>query len=255
MSPDGELPLQAQPSSASPALLGLKSWDCAPAADYGNKADVKASASKSGPIQVAIVEDDPHIRASLAGLVGRDPKLRLTASFRDAETALKEIPQHPPQVVLMDINLPKMNGVECVRQLKALLPAVQFVMLTVYEDSDSLFNSLRAGASGYLLKRSASTRLAEAIHEVHKGGSPITPQIARRVVQHFQQIQAPAEPGDELSPHQRAFLEQLAQGYRYKEIADNLGISMDTVRNYVRRIYEKLHVHSRTEAVVKYLKR
>src|SRR5207237_10202377 len=132
---------------------------------------------KSPRINVAIVEDDAHIRASLAGLIDRDHSLRLAGSYADGETALRQIPLAPPDVVLVDINLPGANGVECVRQLKTVLPAVQFMMLSVYEDSESLFNSLRAGASGYLLKRAVSTRLSEAIHEVHQGGSPITPEI------------------------------------------------------------------------------
>ena len=136
-------------------------------------------------IKVAIVDDDEGIRASLATLIRRAPALRLTGDYPDAETALKEIPNRPPDVVLMDINLPGMKGVECVRQLKIILPKAQILMLTVYEDSDSLFNSLKAGASGYLLKRTASARLLEAIHDVHGGGSPMTPQLARRVVQFF----------------------------------------------------------------------
>jgi DNA-binding NarL/FixJ family response regulator len=205
------------------------------------------------PIKVAVVDDDEEIRSSLATLIRRAPSLRLAGDYADAESALKAIPQRPPDVVLMDINLPGMNGVECVRHLKASAPGVQVLMLTVYEDSDSLFNSLKAGASGYLLKRTASSRLLEAIRDVHAGGSPMTPQLARRVVQHFSQ---PSE-GDpsmaRLTPGEREFLSQLANGYAYKEIADRMNISIDTVRSYVRTVYEKLHVHSRTEAVVKYL--
>src|ERR1700756_2455310 len=144
-----------------------------------------ASQNESMHIKVAVVEDDEGIRTSLAGLIRRAPDLRWAGDYPDAESALKEIPRRPPDVVLMDINLPGMNGVECVRQLKGSLPAVQFLMLTVYEDSDSLFNSFKAGASGYLLKRTASARLLEAISDVHAGGSPMTPQLARRVVQHF----------------------------------------------------------------------
>src|SRR5436189_1795596 len=136
-------------------------------------------------IKVAIVDDDEGIRASIAALIRKAPSLRLTGDYADGESALKQIPQNPPDVVLMDINLPGTKGVECVRQLKAALPKVQFLMLTVYEDSDSLFNSLKAGASGYLLKRTASDRLLEAIHDVYAGGSPMTPQLARRVVQFF----------------------------------------------------------------------
>ena len=208
------------------------------------------------PIKVAIVEDDEDIRASLATLIRRAPDLRLSGDYPDAETALKEIPNRPPDGVLMDINLPGMKGVECVRRLKTGMPAIQVLMLTVYEDSDSLFNSLKAGASGYLLKRTGFARLLEAIHDVHAGGSPMTPQLARRVVQYFSR---PAEdssssPVARLTPGEREFLDQLANGYAYKEIADRMKISIDTVRSYVRAVYEKLHVHSRTEAVVKYLR-
>ena len=205
------------------------------------------------PIKVALVEDDEGIRSSLASLIRRAPALRLAGDYPDAETALKEIPRRPPDVVLMDINLPGLNGVECVRQLKASVPAVQFLMLTVYEDSESLFNSFKAGASGYLLKRTASARLLEAIRDVYAGGSPMTPQLARRVVQFFSRP-APGDSVSHLTPGEKEFLDQLANGYAYKEIADRMKISIDTVRSYVRTVYEKLHVHSRTEAVVKYLR-
>ena len=205
-------------------------------------------------IKVAIVDDDEDIRTSLAALIERAPDLKFAGDYPNAETALKEIPLHPPDVVLMDINLPGMKGVECVRQLKAALPGVQFLMLTVYEDSDSLFNSLKAGASGYLLKRTASARLLEAIHDVHAGGSPMTPQLARRVVRFFSKPAEGASPTPNLTPGETEFLDQLAKGYAYKEIADRMKISIDTVRSYVRTVYEKLHVHSRTEAVVKHLR-
>ena len=206
-------------------------------------------------IKVAIVDDDEGIRTSLAALIRRAPNFKLAGDYANAETALKEIPRHPPDVVLMDINLPGMKGVECVRQLKAALPEVQFLMLTVYEDSDSLFNSLKAGASGYLLKRTASARLLEAIRDVHSGGSPMTPQLARRVVQFFTRPAAGASSSlSGLTPGEKEFLDQLSNGYSYKEIADRMKISIDTVRSYVRTVYEKLHVHSRTEAVVKYLR-
>jgi DNA-binding NarL/FixJ family response regulator len=205
-------------------------------------------------IKVAIVDDDEGIRASLATLIRRSPSLRLTGDYPDAETAVKEIPKRPPDVVLMDINLPGIKGVECVRQLKAEVPGVQFLMLTVYEDSDSLFNSLKAGASGYLLKRTASARLLDAIRDVHTGGSPMTPQLARRVVQFFSKPSETDASVSRLTPGEKEFLAQLANGYAYKEIADRMNISIDTVRSYVRTVYEKLHVHSRTEAVVKYLR-
>lgn len=208
-------------------------------------------------IKISIVDDNEGIRSSLATLIRRAPTLKLLGEYADAETALKEIPTKIPDVVLMDINLPGMNGVECVRQLKAALPKLQVLMLTVYEDSDSLFNSFKAGASGYLLKRTASARLLEAIHEVNTGGSPMTPQLARRVVQFFSVPPAVKEDAEvaRLTPGEREFLDQLANGYAYKEIADRMKISIDTVRSYVRTVYEKLHVHSRTEAVVKYLRR
>jgi len=205
-------------------------------------------------IKVAIVDDDEGIRTSRATLIRRAPSMKLTGDYPDGETALKEIPRNPPDVVLMDINMPGIKGPECIRLLKAQLPAVQFMILTVYEDSDSLFNSLKAGASGYLLKRTASTRLLEAIHDVHKGGSPMTPQLARRVVQFFAKPAETSSPVASLTAGEKEFLNQLANGYAYKEIADRMKISIDTVRSYVRNVYEKLHVHSRTEAVVKFLR-
>jgi len=204
------------------------------------------------PIKVAIVDDDKDMRSSLATLVRGADSLQLAGNYANAEAALKEIPRHPPDVVLMDINMPGMAGIECVRQLKALVPKVQFLMLTVYEDGDSLFNSLQAGASGYLLKRTTSTELLQAVRDVHGGGSPMTPQVARRLVQFFSKPQGGSSVTN-LSPGEREFLQLLAKGYSYKEIADHMGISTDTVRYYVRTVYEKLHVHSRTEAVVKFL--
>jgi DNA-binding NarL/FixJ family response regulator len=215
---------------------------------------MSASLADDMPIKVAIVEDDEGIRSSLGTLIRRAPSLRLSGEYPDAEVALKEIPRRPPDVVLMDINLPGMKGVECVRHLKTHMPAVQFLMLTVYEDSDSLFNSFKAGASGYLLKRTASARLLDAIRDVHGGGSPMTPQLARRVVQFFSQQSQGQSPVSHLTAGEKDFLDQLSKGYAYKEIAGRMNISIDTVRSYVRTVYEKLHVHSRTEAVVKYLR-
>ena len=205
-------------------------------------------------IKVAIVDDDEGIRSGLSALVKCTSSLMLVGEFANGETALLKIPNLLPNVVLMDINLPDIKGYECVRELKATHPAMQFLMLTVYEDSDSLFNSLRAGASGYLLKRKANTGLTGAIREVYEGGSPLTPQLARRVVQFFSKPAGESAPLAKLTPSERAFLDQLANGYAYKEIADRMNISIDTVRSYVRTVYDKLHVHSRTEAVVKYLR-
>ena len=205
-------------------------------------------------IKVAIVDDDEGIRSSLSALIKRAPGYKLVGEYANGETALKEIPAAQPDVVLMDINLPGMKGYDCVRQLKEARPAIQFLMLTVYEDSDSLFNSLRAGASGYLLKRTASARLLEAVRDVFDGGAPMSPQLARRVVQFFSKPATQDSGLAKLTPAEREFLDQLAKGYAYKEIADRMSISIDTVRSYVRTVYEKLHVHSRTEAVVKYLR-
>ena len=205
-------------------------------------------------ISVCIVDDNKDIRSALEQIILMAEGYTLAGSFSDAEEALQKIPLAQPKVVLMDINMPGMKGMECVRQLKAQLPAVQFLMLTVYEDSDSLFASLKAGASGYLLKRTASARLLEAIRDVYAGGSPMTPQLARRVVQFFSKPTEQTAPVSQLTTGEKEFLDQLANGYAYKEIAERMKISIDTVRSYVRTVYEKLHVHSRTEAVVKYLR-
>lgn len=205
------------------------------------------------PIRVAVVEDDEEVRANLASLLERSAGFSLAAQYADAESALEDIASRKPDVVLMDINLPGMNGVECVKKVVALLPDVQVIMLTVYEDNERLFNSLLAGANGYQLKRTTPTRLLNAVREVHAGGSPMTPQIARRVVQRFHGNDSKAVEVAKLTPRERQVLGQLAEGYRYKEIADNLDISMDTVRLHIRNTYVKLRVHSRTEAVVKFL--
>lgn len=212
------------------------------------------------PIKIAFVEDHEQFRGKLVEMAQEaSGLLELVGVYKDGPSALKGIPQVHPDVVVMDIQLPGADGVECVRQLKAAMPRVNFLMLTAYEDSDRLFESLKVGAGGYLLKRNSSSKLLEAIQELHGGGSPMTPHIARRVVQFFTNVpKAPKDAADELSqltPGQKKCLEELAQGYLYKEIADHLGISVHGVRNYIRKIYEKLHVHSKVEAVNKYLGR
>jgi DNA-binding NarL/FixJ family response regulator len=205
------------------------------------------------PIQVAVVEDDEEICANLVHRIGGNSSFRLLQTCASAEAALAELPRLKPDVILMDINLPGIDGVECVRQLKAKLPATQFLMLTVYEDNNRLFKSLIAGASGYLLKRTPPAKLLAAIREAYQGGSPMTPHIARRVVQYFRQLPEPQPESAQLTPRETDVLDQLAKGFLYKEILDNLGISRGTLHYYIRNVYEKLHVHSRTEAVVKYL--
>ena len=213
---------------------------------------MSSSSVEARSIRVGLVEDDEGIRASLGDIIGRSKTCEVVCSCGDGETALSALIQRQPEVVLMDINLPGMNGIECVRQLKKCLPSAQVIMLTVYGDSERLFRSLMAGASGYLLKSTPSAKLLEAIRDVRAGGSPMTPQIARRVVQYFRAIPKPASKLDLLTPREKELLDQLSQGFLYKEIVTNLGMSLNTVRTHIRNIYEKLHVHSRTEAVVKY---
>jgi DNA-binding NarL/FixJ family response regulator len=207
------------------------------------------------PIQVAVVEDDEEFRADLASRIGRTPRFRFVRGYPDAESALADLPSRHPDVVLMDINLPGRDGIACVQQLKAAMPAAQFLMLTVYEDGDRLFRSLMAGANGYLLKRTPPEKLLAAIQEVHEGGAPMSREIARRMVQHFQEVPKAAPEVQNLHPREKQVLEQLAKGYLYKEIENNLHMSEGTLRTFICKIYEKLHVHSRTEAAVKYLNR
>lgn len=203
---------------------------------------------------VAIVEDNADLRGTLARVISRAPGFQCVGQYADAESALVGLPKEKAAVVLMDINLPKMNGVECVRRLKEILPDTHVVMLTAYEDTDNIFGSLQAGAAGYLLKRSKSAEILEAIKEVVQGGSPMTAHIARKVTQSFQARPVSHHPTENLAEREREVLDLLSQGFMYKEIADKLGISFETVRTYIRRIYEKLQVRSRTEAVAKALR-
>jgi DNA-binding NarL/FixJ family response regulator len=207
------------------------------------------------PISVSIVEDNEQLRGTLARVIGRAEGFRCLSHYPSAEAALEGLPKDHPDVVLMDINLPGMNGVECVRQLKQVTPQVQIVMLTVYEDTDNIFQALSAGASGYMLKRTKSAELLDAIRDVHRGGSPMTTHIARKVIQSFQKAGPSVQPTENLSQREQEVLECLSQGFLYKEIADKLGISYETVHTYIRRIYEKLQVRTRTEAVAKFLRR
>ncbi|MEJ5237779.1 MAG: response regulator transcription factor [Limisphaera sp.] len=208
------------------------------------------------PIKVAIVEDNEKLRATLGRVIGRTEGFQCVGLYATGEEALAAIPGLRPDVVLMDINLPGLTGVECVRQLKPQCSETQFIMLTVYEDTDNIFNALAAGATGYLLKRSSREELLQAIRDVVSGGSPMTTHIARKVVQSFQRpTPRPPDTTAELSPREREVLDLLAQGFLYKEIADRLGVSYETVHTHIRRIYEKLQVRTRTEAVAKFLKR
>lgn len=205
-------------------------------------------------ITVSIVDDEKELRLSIATFVKGAPGFSCVSSYGSGEAALKGLPEDKPDVVLMDINLGGMNGIECVKRLKAVVPEMQILMLTVYEDTDQIFNALSAGASGYLLKRLTPTKLLQAIREVNAGGSPMTSSIARKVVASFRTVEKAGEKDSGLSPREQAVLDGLAKGLTYKQIGDQLGISIDTIRTYIRRIYEKLHVQSRTEAVAKYLR-
>lgn len=205
-------------------------------------------------IGVAIVEDDVPAREIIAGWIRGADGFKLVGEYDDAESAIADLPQRKPSVVLFDINLPGMNGIECVRKLKPRLPETQFLMVTVYEDANHIFDALAVGASGYLLKQTRRNELLDALKDVHAGGSPMSSQIARKVVQSFRRIETSGADGGaaELSQREREVLELLARGYLYKEIADQLKISVQTVNTYIRRIYEKLHVRSRAQAVAKY---
>jgi DNA-binding NarL/FixJ family response regulator len=203
-------------------------------------------------ITVSIVEDDMDLRESISRYIAGSDGFNCIGAYPDGEQALLDIPKNPPNVVLMDINLPQMSGIECVARLKVILPKLQVVMLTVFEDTDQVYQALSAGACGYLVKRASPVQLLDAIREVCRGGAPMSSHIARKVVQSFQP-QRPAPPNAEsLSQREQEVLGWLAKGHAYKQIADEMNISLDTVRTYIRRIYEKLHVRSRVEAVVKY---
>jgi len=205
-------------------------------------------------ISVSIVDDEKELRQSINTFVNGSPGFRCLSTYSSAEAALKGLPDDKPDVVLMDINLGGMNGIECVERLKARVPDMQILMLTVYEDTDQIFKALEAGATGYLLKRSSPATLLQAIREIHAGGSPMSSSIARKVVASFQKARQTGDKQVHLSPREEMVLNCLSKGLTYKAIADQLGISIDTIRTYLRRIYEKLHVQSRTEAVAKYLR-
>ena len=206
------------------------------------------------PIKVTIIDDENDLRQSIATFINGTPGFRCVSTYASGEDALKHLPLDEPDVVLMDIHMAGMNGIECAVKLKAALPKIQILMLTVYEDTELIFKALSAGASGYILKRLTPAKLLEAIEDVHSGGSPMSGTIARKVVASFQKVRQVNEEKFNLSPREQMVLDSLARGFTYKQTADELGISVDTIRTYIRRIYEKLHVQSRTEAVAKYVR-
>ena len=204
-------------------------------------------------IAVSIVEDNPQVRSSLAKLIDGAPGFRCVSRHGSAEDALVEIPKVKPEVVLMDINLPGINGVECVRRLKPLLPKTQMIMLTVYQNTEHIFNALAAGATGYMLKQTPPAELLAAIKEVHAGGSPMSGHIARKIVQSFQRQTPLSDEAQSLSPREAEVLDLLAKGYLYKEIAEAMKVTYATVHTHIRHVYEQLHVRSRTDAVAQHL--
>lgn len=202
-------------------------------------------------IAISIVEDQRDMRESLVEWLNNAPGLRCVGAHASAEEALRDIPGERPDVVLMDINLTGMNGIQCVGRLKQMLPRIQVLMLTTYDESDLIFDSLRSGANGYLLKNMPRAELVAAVEQVHAGGAPMSFKIARKVIDHFHKTPKTASELDQLTVREHDILKLLAKGYMYKEIADHLGISMSTVRTHISAVYEKLHVQSRTEAAMK----
>lgn len=202
---------------------------------------------------VVIVEDDRGLQEQLTVILQSAGDIECLYAVDSGEEALRVIPQRAPDVILMDINLPGMSGIACVAALKKKLPTVEIIMLTIYEDSDSIFKALKAGASGYLIKSSRPETLFQAIREVYRGGATFSSHIARKVVQHFQDLDKAASESETLSPREDEVIGLLASGYIYKEIADKLGIGQETVRTHVKNICQKMQVRSRIEAVAKYL--
>lgn len=202
-------------------------------------------------VTISIIEDDSPARSIFADWLDHTPGFKCVSQYGSAEAAMAALLEERPNVILTDINLPGISGIECVRRLKPQMPDTQFVMLTVYEDADHIFEALAAGATGYLLKQTRRSALLDALREVNAGGSPMTSNIARKVVQSFQPTRTNSE-GEMLSPRESEVLDLLARGYLYKEIAESIGVSLPTVNTYIRRIYEKLHVRSRGQAVARY---
>ena len=202
-------------------------------------------------ISLAIVEDLAEVREGLKQFISLNPEFTILGTFQTAEEAMHKLPQLNPDIVIMDISLPGMSGIECIRQIKKRIPGTQFMMFTVYENDEKVFEALKAGASGYLLKNTGLLQLIAALKELHNGGSPMSANIARKLVSLFQTEHVDTEPTPELSKRENEILQLLSKGLLYKEIADQLSISAGTVRQHIHKIYEKLHVQNRTEALNK----
>jgi DNA-binding NarL/FixJ family response regulator len=206
-------------------------------------------------IDVAIVEDIDEVREALRVLINGSQGFTCTHVFADAERALRELPGLKPDVAVVDIHLPGKSGTDCVRELKDQLPATQFMMCTVYDDDDHIFDALKAGATGYILKRTSPAQILEAIRELHSGGSPMSSEVARRVISSIQKRDSHSAEAEVLTDREKEILDYLALGFLYKEIADKLSISKETVKKHIHNIYEKLHVQTRTEALNKAFQR
>jgi DNA-binding NarL/FixJ family response regulator len=210
----------------------------------------------SPSISVSIVEDDPGTREMLAALVAREADMTCLRTYATAEDAIAHVPQQAPDVLLVDINLPGKSGIDCVNELKTAVPGLQMIIVTTYDDADSIFQALRAGATGYLLKRAPAGEITAAIREVYAGGSPMTASIARKVVAFFHKVPKKRTPGGgHLTEREEQILSLLSKGLQYKEIAARLDVGVSTVRTHLHTIYVKLHVNSRTEAIEKFLGR
>jgi len=212
---------------------------------------LRVTLEKHMSISLSIVEDLDEVREGLKQFISLNPEFKVLDTFKTAEEALYDIPRLQPDIVIMDINLPGMNGIECIREIKTKVPRTQFMMFTVYENDEKVFEALKAGASGYLLKNTGLVQLIEALQELHKGGSPMSANIARKLVTVFREKESSEIPVESLSKRETEILQLLSKGLLYKEIADQLSISVSTVRQHIHKIYEKLHVQNRTEAINK----
>ena len=206
------------------------------------------------PITVSIVEDHEQTRATIVSLLQKAPSLKCLSAYPTAEAALDGVPAQKPDVLLVDIRLPGLSGIQCVARLKSKMPDLRVLMLTTYEERELIFDSLRAGASGYMLKNTLRSELLQAVEQVEAGGAPMSMPIARKLVGYFQEQSATASQVENLTEREREILTQLAKGLQYKEIADNIGVKLETVRSHIKHIYDKLHVRSRTEATLKFLR-
>ena len=206
------------------------------------------------PITVSIVEDHEQTRSTIVSLLKKAPTLRCLNAYPTAEAALDGVPEEKPDVLLVDIRLPGMSGIQCVAKLKSRIPDLRVLMLTTYEERELIFDSLRAGASGYMLKNTLRSELLQAVQQVKAGGAPMSMPIARKLVGYFQEQPSNGSDVENLTEREQEILTQLAKGLQYKEIADNLGVKLETVRSHIKHIYDKLHVRSRHEATLKFLR-